>query len=319
MAFVTSYTPLSSGSAFTAPAKSGTQSPLGIGAPRSRAAVKVSMSSMSSFSRRLIIGTSKDYTGTATRARRSFAPSGPYKPSLRSGPTALPKRYAESDAVVPRGARKADSYIAQCAAAQYRALANPAGVYATSCTEGAAAGQADEARELANLANMRQLQRSPLAAFADFTETRRVAITMAHGCSYEEKLVNSFPVAAKAVVRGYSEAKSLCVRYNNAASEAEKYMARCVDAQYKAKAAPSGVYSAMCADGNTAGLAEFKRVQAMSARFRANQMTAGAKAQARYDARKYARSVFRTCNYEEDVFNAFPAVASSMRPLTARY
>jgi hypothetical protein len=316
MAFVATFTPIASRSAFPAPVSSA-PSPLGLGASPAVTAAPVSMA-MSRFSRALIFGTPKDYTGTATR-KFPGTPSGPYKPSLRSGPARLKPRFAESDTVVPRGARVADAYIAQCATAQYRALANPAGVYAVSCTEGAAAGQADEARELSNLANFRQLQRSPGAAYADFCETRRVAITLAGGCSYEEKLITSFPVSAKAVVRGYSEAKSVCVRYNNASSPEESYMARCVDGQYKAMSIPTGVYSAMCADGNTAGLADFKRVQAMSARFRANQMSTGAKAQAKYDAKKYGRTIARSCSYEEEVFNNFPAVAASMRPLTARY
>lgn len=152
---------------------------------------------------------------------------------------------------------------------------------------------------------------------------------MANGCSYEEGLIANFPLANRAVVRGYSEAKSLCVRYNTGleyvnqcGSEeaiASAYMAKAVDMQYKARAVAGGVYSATCADGNVAGLADSKRVQALSARFRANQMGPGAKAQAKYDAKLFARSNFRSCNYEEDVFNAFPAVAASMRPLTARY
>lgn len=71
--------------------------------------------------------------------------------------------------------------------------------------------------------------------------------------------------------------------------------------QYKQFACPTGVYEPACCDGNQAGLADFKRVQSMSARFRANQMSANAKAQAKYDAKLYARNVSRCCSYEEDV------------------
>lgn len=41
-----------------------------------------------------------------------------------------------------------------------------------------------------------------------------MAINMSHGCSYDEGLAARYPKAAAAVVRGYSEAKQLCVRYN---------------------------------------------------------------------------------------------------------
>lgn len=194
------------------------------------------------------------------------------------------------------GSAAADRYMAEsCVTPQYKAMANPRGVYEVGCTEGATKGQAEESRELSNLAAFRQRQRSTSQKYGDFTESRRVAINMAHGCSYEERLVSGNPQVAAAMVRGYSEARSLCVRYNNVASPAEEYMARSVDMQYKAKAVPTGVYTGTCADGNTSGLAEFKRVQALAARFRAGQMSAGAKAQAKYDARLFARSMFRTC------------------------
>lgn len=71
--------------------------------------------------------------------------------------------------------------------------------------------------------------------------------------------------------------------------------------QYKQNACSTGVYDVQCTDGNQAGLADFKRVQAMSARFRANQMSASAKAQAKYDAKLYARNISRCCTYEEEL------------------
>lgn len=90
--------------------------------------------------------------------------------------------------------------------------------------------------------------------------------------------------------------------------------------QYKKRAVAGGIYTGTCADGNTSGLAEFKRVQAMSARYRAGMQSAGFKAQAKYDARKFAITMFReSCDYEEVIFNKYPAVSASMRPLTARY
>lgn len=71
--------------------------------------------------------------------------------------------------------------------------------------------------------------------------------------------------------------------------------------QYKQNACSTGVYDVQCTDGNQAGLAEFKRVQALSARYRANQMSPIAKAQAKYDAKLYARNISRCCSYEEDL------------------
>lgn len=222
----------------------------------------------------------------------------------------------------------ADGYMATCLTSQYKAMANPTGVYSISCTEGASKGQAEESRELSVLASFRQKQRSTSQKYFDLFESRKQAIKQAHGCSYEESYA-SYPLVAKAMIRGYSEAKQLCVRYNTGINYvrecgsdeaiASAYMSNTVDMQYKALAVPTGVYTGTCADGNTSGLAEFKRIQANSARYRANLMPEGFKAQSRYDAKKYAMSMFRCCQYEEDVFKRFPAVAASMRPLTARY
>lgn len=54
----------------------------------------------------------------------------------------------------------ADRYMAEnCVTPQYKALANPSGVYSMGCTEGATSGQAEQSRELANLAAFRQKQR----------------------------------------------------------------------------------------------------------------------------------------------------------------
>lgn len=89
--------------------------------------------------------------------------------------------------------------------------------------------------------------------------------------------------------------------------------------QYKQMACPTGEYAATCAEGNTAGLADFKRVQALSARYRANLMSPIFKAQSKYDARLAARTIARVCNYEEDIYNTYPATAASMRPLISRY
>jgi hypothetical protein len=96
-------------------------------------------------------------------------------------------------------------------------------------------------------------------------------------------------------------------------------MVSSVDRQYKALSSRWGTYDVMCTDGNTAGMAETKRVQSLASSFRTNQLPTGKKEQSKYDSRIYARSTFRTCNYEEVLFQAYPAVAASMRPTSVRY
>ncbi|CDF39768.1 unnamed protein product [Chondrus crispus] len=213
-----------------------------------------------------------------------------------------------------------DSYMAKCVTAQYKMTAAPYGVYTIKCTEGNVKQQAEESRSAALSAEFRMKQRSVKAKFGDYTETRRKAIIAAMGCTYEEKLVNLYPVAARAVVRGSSEAKGNCVRYAVSTSPAEEYMAASVDKQYKFRAVPYGVYDVLCCDGNTKTVPEYKRVAALATRFRAKQMSLLAKERAKYESAKYARDYYgHGCSYEENIFNSYAAVSSSMRPDSARY
>lgn len=247
--------------------------------------------------------------------------------ALRSLARSEPKMTGSPEVCSPSTA--ADKYVAECLTAQYKMLSNPMGVYSIACTEGASKLQAEESRELSNMASFRAKQVSVAQKFGSYTEARRAGFVLAKGCSYEESLVAKFPTATSAMIRGYSEAKNMCVRYNTSieyvkecGSEdaiASAYMSNTVDMQYKQNACASGTYDVSCTDGNQAGLADFKRVQALSARFRANQMSAGAKAQAKYDAKLYARNISRCCSYEEDLFNRFPPIAASMRPVLAKY
>lgn len=203
---------------------------------------------------------------------------------------------------------------------QYKMTAVPNGVYSVRCTEGTVKHQAEESRSAALSAEFRLKQRSRVQKFADYTETRRKAIIASYGCSYEEKLVDRFPVAARAVVRGASEAMGVCVRYAEGVTKEEKYMAGCVDKQSKFRSVPYGVYDVLCSDGNAKNVAEFKRVSAISAQFRAGQISAIAKEQLKYDTAKYARDYYsHGCTYEEKLYNKYPAVAASMRPDAARY
>lgn len=214
----------------------------------------------------------------------------------------------------------ADRYMAKCVNMQYKMTAVPNGVYSVRCTEGTVKQQAEESRSAALSAEFRMKQRSRVQKFGDYTETRRNAIIAAQGCSYEEKLVDRFPISARAVVRGSSEAKGVCVRYAVGATPAEEYMAGCVDKQSKFRSVPYGVYDVLCSDGNAKTVAEFKRVSALSARFRAGQLSKVAKEQIKFDSAKYARDYFgHGCSYEEALFNKYPAVSASMRPDAARY
>lgn len=214
----------------------------------------------------------------------------------------------------------ADRYMAKCVTNQYKMTACPNGVYSIRCTEGTVKLQAEESRVAALAAEFRMGHRTSAQKFGDFTEARRKAIIASAGCSYEEKLVDAYPISARAVVRGGSESKGVCVRYANPMSDVETYMASCVDKQSKFRSVPYGVYDVLCNDGSVKGMADYKRVAGMSARFRATQLSEGAKAQLKYDSAKYARDYFgHGCDYEEKLFNLYPAVSASMRPDYARY
>lgn len=214
----------------------------------------------------------------------------------------------------------ADRYMAKCVTNQYKMTAVPSGVYSVRCTEGTFRGQAEETRNAALSAQFRMKHRSTSQKFGDFTEIRRKAIIACYGCSYEEKLVDRFPISARAVVTGGSESKGVCARYAVGSSPAESYMASCVDKQSKFRAVPYGVYDVLCSDGNAKNVAEYRRVSGLAARFRAGQLSAIAKEQLKFDSAKYARDFYaHGCSYEEGLFNKYPAVSASMRPDAARY
>ena len=217
---------------------------------------------------------------------------------------------------------KADRYMSESVRRQYIMGSGISmdGVYNVGCTEGGTKGQADEARVLSLARGFRQRQRSTSQKYGDYFAARQQALNDTGGCDYEEKLVLKFPRTARNMVRGLAESKGACVRYQEGESEEEKYMARSVDRQMKMRAVPMGVYDKQCLDGTTRGMAEFSRVQALAARFRARQASKNAKTQGRYDAAKYARNNYgHECGYEEAYYNKFKAVASAMRPTTDRY
>ena len=216
--------------------------------------------------------------------------------------------------------RAADKYMAECITKQYKMTAAPYGTYNLQCTEGTIRGQADYARSLALSAQFRMKQRSTAQKFGDFCETRRKAMIAANGCNYEENLITKYPISARAFVIGGSEAKGVCVRYARGSTAAEEYMTSSVDKQMKFKAVPRGVYDVLCNDGNAKDVAEYKRVQSLAVRYRSNQLSKVVKEGVKFESAKYARDFFgHGCDYEEKMFNKYPAVAASMRPSTARY
>lgn len=214
----------------------------------------------------------------------------------------------------------ADEYMADCAARQYKMTACPNGVYNVSCTEGTTKGQAEDQRTLSLGYSFRARQLDPVSQYGAMFEKRRLAIVQCNMCNYEEKLCVKYPASAAACITGYSEARALCYRSSDPNGKAERYMANCIDAQYKMKAVTGGLYGVMCQDGAQKGLPEFKRVQALSARFRAGQKSKLQKEQNRYDAAQFARASYaHLCSYEEKLFNRFPAVSAAMRPESSRY
>lgn len=229
-------------------------------------------------------------------------------------------RFRASRFNLPGGApnkKLGETYMAKCVANQYKATACSNGTYSVRCTEGTVSGQADLARIASLAQDFRAFQRTPSQKFADMYENRRLAISAAHGCTYEENLLSSYNNVASAFVRGREEAMGSCSRYTATdaanASPAEQYMSRCVDAQVKRGAVASGVYGTACMDGSVSGMAENKRIVAMSAAYRMGQISKIAKQQRMYDVRRHAVDTYaHMCSYEEDLFNKYPAVATAM-------
>ena len=214
--------------------------------------------------------------------------------------------------------RLADGYMANCITSQYKMTAVSNGVYSTQCTEGTTKFQAEDSRVAALGADFRMKQRTTSQKFADMYESRNRAITLAHGCGYEEKMLCKYTISTRTYIRAQSEAQGNCARYITGGDAGEKYMASSVEKQYKMLAVPFGVYDVRCNDGTAKGLAEFKRVQALSAKYRAMQLPALKKEAGKFDAKKYARDNFaHMCSYEEELFNKFAPVAAYMRPLAA--
>lgn len=217
-------------------------------------------------------------------------------------------------------ATPADAYMSSCVERQYKQTACTNGIYGTSCTEATIRGAADDARVIALGAKFRAEQRSTSVKFGDYFANRRRAVIATHGCCYEETLVARYSKVAEAMLKGMSEANAACVRYADPTDTTERYMMNSVDRQNRAMAVPMGVYGVTCQDGAAGGLPEFKRVQALAARFRAGQAPKGVVEDRKFAVRKWARENFAgSCSYEEELFNRYPASAMAMRVESARY
>lgn len=214
----------------------------------------------------------------------------------------------------------ADAYMARSVTRQYQQTACATGEYNARCAEGTTKHQAEDARVLSLGTRFRHRQASALAQFANVFELRRRAIASSHQCSYEEALFRGFSATSAASVAGRSEALGACTRTAVPESPAEGYMMRCVETQCKARAVPFGLYGIACCDGSMPGLADYRRVTTLSAKFRSAQWSHVASAQRRFDRSKFARENFaHECSYEEKLFNRFPNMAAAMSGAAANY
>lgn len=216
---------------------------------------------------------------------------------------------------------EADKYMSRCITAQYKATACSTGEYSVRCTEGTYRGQAENARTAALAQEFRLGQRTMLQKQGDLYETRKRSSIASHGCSYEENLLSKLPMSAAALVRGQAEAMGSCPRYaGRTEDKAEAYMSKCVEKQTMMRAVPFGVYDKTCQDGSQSYLAENKRVVALSAKFRMGQTSKISQEQWKFDVSKHACINFgHMCSYEENLFNKYKSVASSMRAVNVRY
>lgn len=238
----------------------------------------------------------------------ALLPSAAAAPS-RASPALTPLRMSATSAAA------ADAYMTRTVRAQYKRAAAAPGTYSVQCAEGGVHGEAYETAVRARDAAFRARQASPSAMYRDLYETRRAAIVLAHGCSVEEAKVVEFPAAAAAFVAGTGEAERACSRYagRDGQGVVDRYMADVVARQYKALAVTGGVYGVACNDGGVGGEAEAARVAAGTTTFKAGHFSAGAKAQAKYNASLRAMALSRGCDYEEKQFAEYPTMAGSMR------
>lgn len=239
-------------------------------------------------------------------------------PSTAAAPAVSPVRGPRMSAAT---AAAADAYMTRTVRSSYKRAAAAPGTYSVQCAEGAVHGEAFETAVRARNAAFRARQASPSAQFKDMYETRRAAIVLAHGCSVEEAKLVKYAGAAAAFVAGTGEADRSCSRYSGreGGGVVDRYMADCVARQYKAGAVTGGVYGVACNDGDVGGEAEAARVAAGSVVYKAGHFSAGAKAQAKYNASLRAMALSRGCDYEEAQYAQYPTMAGSMRWGTGVY
>uniref|UniRef100_A0A6T6C3B5 Uncharacterized protein n=1 Tax=Compsopogon caeruleus TaxID=31354 RepID=A0A6T6C3B5_9RHOD len=215
----------------------------------------------------------------------------------------------------------ADAFFAQTVTRKFKEMVNWTGVYDPQCTEGTAKGEAWDKRELAVSKQFRFKQRSAAQKAGDFFENRRLAIHMVgHICAAEEALLGKYPTLAASYIMGKTEANKTCNRYTTPDSVAEAYMAASIESQNKKRGAPFGVYLSSCVDGNAKGRAEAARVAAVNTAYRAGWKSPAQNARQRYELSAHGRNMLgHDCDYEEAIYNKYPAVAGAMRSSSYRY
>ncbi|KAA8495886.1 R-phycoerythrin gamma chain, chloroplastic [Porphyridium purpureum] len=93
-----------------------------------------------------------------------------------------------------------EEYMAASVDRQMKERACPGGVYASSCVEGNAKGQAEQARVAALATAFRSAQKSASKTTAErYSSAAYGRDHFAHGCSYEESVFNTYPATAAAM------------------------------------------------------------------------------------------------------------------------
>mmetsp|Transcript_14164 Transcript_14164/g.30500 ORF Transcript_14164/g.30500 Transcript_14164/m.30500 type:complete len:343 (-) Transcript_14164:2537-3565(-) len=93
---------------------------------------------------------------------------------------------------------------------------------------------------------------------------------------------------------------------------ADKYLANSLKQQFKAAAAPAGVYLPQCTEGNVKGAAENARIASLAKDFRKKQRSAATIAFDLFEGRRMAiKAIAHDCEYEEATFRRFTAAGEA--------
>lgn len=231
---------------------------------------------------------------------------------------AMAGHYAVSNCNKPSGASKIlmkyDEYCAKGMMQNYKRSAVPYGTYTTKCAEGTVPQQAYEKRVFSRTMAFRQAQKPINVRLREQYENRRACFILANGCSREESQFKNMPMSCATFLMGRSEALGTCYRTVTPTSIPEDYMAGGVRAQLTQAAHKWGVYRVgVCEDGHAKGDAEERRVVALAAEYRSNQLSAAAVTGQQYESARTALKLYaHCCHHEEEQIFEYPAVAAAM-------